>query len=186
VAGTSRKWLHGPRGVGVVAVDPAWWERLDAPATLHSHVGDGAEVRADPSLALFEAPEAPVAARVGLATAVGELLEAGPEDVTATLAAKGRRLRELLAERVPGLPLGEPVEEPSAIVTIHPCEDGVAASVVRALDAAGVRAGVVPAGRAVDTTRDVVRLAPAPWVPDDALELVADVVAGAWPGVRRE
>jgi hercynylcysteine S-oxide lyase len=185
VAGTSRKWLHGPRGVGIVAVDPAWWERLDAHATLHSHVGAGTEARADPSVALFEAPEAPVAARVGLAAAVGELLEAGPEDVMATLAGKGRRLRELLAERAPGLPLGEPVEEPSAIVTIHPCDDGVARGIVAALDAAGVRAGVVPAERAVDTTRDVVRLAPAPWVPDDALELAADVVARAWRGVRR-
>jgi pyridoxal 5-phosphate dependent beta-lyase len=102
VAGTSRKWLHGPRGVGFVAVDPEWWERLDAPATLHSRTGAAAAVRADPAIALFEAPEAPVAARVGLATAVGELLEAGPDEVMATLAAKGRRLRGLLAERVPG------------------------------------------------------------------------------------
>jgi pyridoxal 5-phosphate dependent beta-lyase len=126
VAGTSRMWLRGPRGVGFVAVDPAWWERLHAPATLHSHVGTGPEARADPAIALFEAPEAPVAARLGLATAVGELLEEGPEDVAATLAAKGRLLRGLLAERVPGLPLGEPVDEPSAIVTMHPHAEGVA------------------------------------------------------------
>jgi pyridoxal 5-phosphate dependent beta-lyase len=179
VAGTSRKWLHGPRGVGFVAVDPVWWERLDAPATLHSHLGSGTEVRADPAISLFEAPEAPVAARVGLATAVGQLLETGPEDVLATLAAKGRRLRELLVERVPGLPLGEPVEEPSAIVTIHPRGNGVAAAIADALEAAGVRAGVVPAGRALDTAWDVARLAPAPWVPDAGLELAADVVARA-------
>jgi len=183
VAGTSRKWLHGPRGVGFVAVDPAWWERLDAPATLHSHLGTGTDVRADPAVSLFEAPEAPVAGRVGLATAVGELLEAGPEQVAATLAGKGRRLREVLAERAAGLPLGEPVEEPSAIVTIHPCEDGVATAVVAALDAAGVRAGVVPAGRAVDTTRAVVRLAPAPWVADDGLVRAAEVVAAALSAV---
>jgi hypothetical protein len=62
-------------------------------------------------------------------------------------------------------------------VTIRPQKDGVAAAIVAALDAAGVRAGVVPAGRAVDTTRDVVRLAPAPWVPDGGLERAADVVA---------
>jgi hypothetical protein len=168
--------------VGFVGVDPAWEERLNAPATLQSHVGTGADARADPGIALFEAPEAPVAARVGLATAVGELLEAGPEEVVTTLAAKGRRLRGLLAERVPGIPLGEPVDEPSAIVTIHPRQDGVAAEIVAALDAAGVRAGMVPAGRAVDTTRDVARLAPAPWVPDAGLARAADVVARALLG----
>ena len=68
-------------------------------------------------------------------------------------------------------------------MTIHPREDGVAAAVVAALDAAGVRAGVVPAGRAVDTTRDVVRLAPAPWVPDDGLVRAAEVVAAALSAV---
>ena len=179
VAGTSRKWLHGPRGVGFVGVDPLWWDQLDAPASLSSHIGIGPDARADPAVALFEAPEAPVAARVGLATAVGELLEAGSDGVASTLAAKGQRLRGLLAERVPGVPLGEPVDEPSAIVTIHPRKDGVAAAIVSALQDAGVRAGVVAAGRALDTTRDVARLAPAPWVLDDALELAADVVARA-------
>jgi hypothetical protein len=69
-----------------------------------------------------------------IAAMVAELLEAGPEEVAGTLTAKGQRLRGLLAERVPGLPLGEP---------------------------------------------------PAPWVPDDGLELAADVVARALRGARR-
>jgi hypothetical protein len=43
---------------------------------------------------------------------------------------------------------------------------------------------MVPAGRAVDTPRDVARLAPAPWVPDEGLELAADVVARAVLGAR--
>jgi pyridoxal 5-phosphate dependent beta-lyase len=179
VAGTSRKWLHGPRGVGFVVVDPRWWAQLDAPATLQSHLGTGADVRADAAVALFEPAEAPVAARVGLAAAVGELVEAGPQAVAAVLAAKGRLLRALLVERLPGVPLGEPVDEHSAIVTLHPRSDGAAGVVVGALDAAGVRAGVVPAGRALDTPRDVARLSPAPWVADADLERVAEVVARA-------
>ncbi len=179
VAGTSRKWLHGPRGVGFVVVDPRWWARLDAPGTLQSHLGAGAGTRADPDVGLFEPAEAPVAARVGLATAVAELVAAAPGQVAATLAAKGPLLRGLLAERLPGVPLGEPLDEPSAIVTLHPRADGVAGAVVAALDAAGVRAGLVPAGRALDSPRDVARLSPAPWVQDADLERVAGVVVQA-------
>jgi pyridoxal 5-phosphate dependent beta-lyase len=146
---------------------------------LQSHLGTGADARADAAVALFEPAEAPVAARVGLAAAVGELVEAGPQAVAAVLAAKGRLLRALLVERLPGVPLGEPVDEPSAIVTLHPRSDGAAGVVVGALDAAGIRAGVVPAGRALDAPRDVARLSPAPWVADADLERAAEVVARA-------
>ncbi len=61
--GTSRKWLCGPRGVGLLAVDPAWAPRLEPPpATAHGPAG----------LRRFDAAETHVAGRVGWAVAVQE------------------------------------------------------------------------------------------------------------------
>jgi pyridoxal 5-phosphate dependent beta-lyase len=182
VAGTSRKWLHGPRGVGFVVVAQQWRRHLAGPPTLHSHIGAGGDVRADPDVALFEPGEAPVAARVGLAAAVAELVAAGPAAVTDRLAALGPALRGLLLERVPGLPLGEPVDEPSAIVTIRTTEPGQARAVVAALGEDGLRANVVPAGRALDVDADIARLAPAPWVTPEHLERAAKSVRRAYAG----
>ncbi len=179
VAGTSRKWLHGPRGVGFAVVGAQWRPHLAGPPTLHSHAGQGADVRADPDVSVLEPREAAVAARVGLAAAVAELVAAGPDAVATRLAGLGVALRHLLLERVPALPLGEPVDEPSAIVTIGAAGPGRARQVVAALAAQGLRAGVVPAGRALDVPVDVVRLSPAPWVTHEHLERAADVVAAA-------
>ena len=152
---------------------------LAGPPTLHSHAGQGADVRADPEISVLEPREAAVAARVGLAAAVAELVAAGPDAVSARLAGLGVALRRLLLDRVPSLPLGEPADEPSAIVTIGAAGPGRARQVVAALAAQGLRAGVVPAGRALDVPVDVVRLSPAPWVTHEHLERAADVVAAA-------
>lgn len=81
---TSRKWLAGPRGVGVVAVTPAAAERLRLPP------GEPAGVRR------LQSQEAHVAGRVGLAVAVAEHLAAGPERVRERLAALGSRAAGIL------------------------------------------------------------------------------------------
>ena len=66
---TSRKWLTGPRGVGVLGVAEPWWDRLRIVAPeLEKSVRP-----ADSSpLWLLDATEANVAAWVGLCTAVAE------------------------------------------------------------------------------------------------------------------
>lgn len=111
VYSSSRKWLAGPRGVGMLAVTPSLAERLrprlpppewDLPFTV---------------LERFEHGEANVAARVGLSVALGEYLAAGPEDIRARLAELGRLTRDTLAE-VEGWSVVEPVDEPTAITTL--------------------------------------------------------------------
>jgi len=112
---TSRKWLTGPRGVGVLGVAGPWWDRLRifAPELEKS-------IRpADSSpLWLLDATEANVAAWVGLCTAVAEYLAAGPDRVWARLAEVGRQTREALAG-LPGWAVADPVDARSAIVALR-------------------------------------------------------------------
>ncbi|RBY96413.1 ergothioneine biosynthesis PLP-dependent enzyme EgtE [Blastococcus sp. TF02-8] len=114
VYGTSRKWLAGPRGVGMLFVRPRVAAELvpllPAPADV-------------PPLRAFESGEAHVAGRVGLVVATGEHLAVGPEAVRERLAALGRRTRELL-DGVRGWRVVEPVDEPTATTTLRP-PDGV-------------------------------------------------------------
>jgi len=114
VYSTSRKWLAGPRGVGVLCVRPA----LAAELTPVLAEPDG-----EPPLRAFESGEAHVAGRVGLVMAVGDHLAAGPDRVRGRLAALGRATRELLAG-VGGWSVVEPVDEPTATTTLRP-PDGV-------------------------------------------------------------
>jgi hercynylcysteine S-oxide lyase len=98
VYASSRKWLAGPRGVGVLAVRPG--------------------LLGQDSLARLAHVEANIAARVAFSVAVGEHLSAGPEHVRARLAEVGRTTREALAD-VPGWRVVEPVDEPTAITTLE-------------------------------------------------------------------
>src|SRR5438094_5736468 len=111
---TSRKWLTGPRGVGMLGVAGPWWDRLRifAPELEKS-------IRpADSSpLWLLDATEANVAAWVGLCTTVADYLAAGPSRVWARLAEVGRQVREALAG-LPGWAVADPVAAPSAIVAL--------------------------------------------------------------------
>ncbi|WP_310776848.1 ergothioneine biosynthesis PLP-dependent enzyme EgtE [Mycobacterium sp. Z3061] len=99
---SSRKWMAGPRGVGVLALRPELMEQLIPRVPL----GFG---------------EANVAARVGFSVAVGEHLACGPERIRARLAELGGIARRLLAD-VDGWVVVEEVEEPSAITTLAPTE----------------------------------------------------------------
>jgi pyridoxal 5-phosphate dependent beta-lyase len=95
---SSRKWLAGPRGVGVLAVRPG--------------------LLPDEALGRLAHVEANIAARVAFSVAVGEHLSAGPEHVRARLAAVGRTTRDALAD-VPGWRVVEPADEPTAITTLE-------------------------------------------------------------------
>lgn len=101
---SSRKWMAGPRGVGVLALRPELMERLTT--RLPAPLGFG---------------EANVAARVGFSVAVGEHLACGPERIRARLAELGGIARSLLSD-IDGWAVVEAVEEPSAITTLVPVD----------------------------------------------------------------
>lgn len=116
VYGTGRKWLAGPRGVGYLAVRPDTGVRLRPvwPA-----------LRADPRPGevpvawQLESREGNIAGRVGLAQAVREHLELGPEQLHAQLAGVGGRTRRALAD-LPGWAVCDGVDAPGAVTTLLP------------------------------------------------------------------
>jgi pyridoxal 5-phosphate dependent beta-lyase len=121
VYSTSRKWLAGPRGVGVLCVRPA------VAAQLVPVLPAAADL---PPLRGLESGEAHVAGRVGLVLAVGEHLAAGPDRVRERLAALGRAGRQVL-DGAAGWRVVEPLEEPTATTTLRP-PDGVDVVATRA------------------------------------------------------
>ena len=114
VYGTSRKWLAGPRGVGMLCVRPSLAAQLTPVLP---------EPEGVPPMRAFESGEAHVAGRVGLVVAVGDHLAAGPLRVRERLGAIGRATRELL-DGVAGWRVVEPAGEPTATTTLRP-PDGV-------------------------------------------------------------
>ncbi len=113
VYGTSRKWLTGPRGVGFAAVRPD--SRLRASV---------AEMEAGASGGF-------IAGRLGLGIAVSELIDLGTDLVFAELAAIGAMTRERLSG-VGSWEVLEPIDEPSALVTLAPPPGFAADDVVAA------------------------------------------------------
>ena len=114
VYSTSRKWLAGPRGVGVLCARPAIAAQLTPVLP---------EPEGEPPLRAFESGEAHVAGRVGLVVAVGDHVAAGPDRVRERLAALGRATRQVL-DGVAGWRVVEPEDEPTATTTLLP-PDGV-------------------------------------------------------------
>jgi hercynylcysteine S-oxide lyase len=156
---SSRKWLAGPRGVGVLALRPAFAAGLA------------------PRLPPLESGEANIAARVGYALALGEHLAAGPPAVRARLAEVGRATRTALAD-IPGWRVVEPVGEPTALTTLEPTGDAVPAR---------VRSRLIAEHRIVTTacelvrapyelTRAVLRVSPHVDVTDNELEQFAEAL----------
>lgn len=148
--GTARKWLRGPRGGGWVAASPTVGAALvpDRPTL----TGVGAT-----GVARLGAGEGSIAARVGLAAALDELAEAGPETVFARLAALGRLARGRL-HGLAGWSVLEPLDEASALVTLsHP--DRQPPAVARTLLEDGIVVSAIPAERApADLDCDVLRV----------------------------
>lgn len=116
VYGTGRKWLAGPRGVGYLAVRAGTAARLRPvwPALREEDwPGDV------PLAHRLESREAHVAGRVGLARAVRDHLDLGPERVHAALADAGRRTRLALAD-LPGWTVLDGPDAPGALTTLVP------------------------------------------------------------------
>ena len=121
---SARKWLAGPRGVGVLAIRPELAQRL-RPRLPPPEWGLGI-----PVMQRLELGEANVAARVGCSVALGEHLAAGPGQIRDRLAQLGRTTRTALSD-VNGWRVVEPLGEPTAITTLAPT-DGADPQRVRA------------------------------------------------------
>jgi len=146
---TGRKWLTGPRGVGIIGVTDPWWDRLKISAS--DLIADSRPADSSP-LWLIGATEDNVAAQVGLCTAVAEYLQAGPARVADRLAEVGRQTRQALA-RLPGWQVADPPDAPSAIVALRAANgQDIARTRARLLDEHGI---VVTAGAITRAPRDM-------------------------------
>ncbi|HEY1625772.1 MAG TPA: aminotransferase class V-fold PLP-dependent enzyme [Streptosporangiaceae bacterium] len=116
VYSTSRKWLTGPRGVGVLAVAGQWWDklRIQPPELLRGAFGT--------PLRYVEPGEAHMAGRIGLCNAVREFIEAGQEAVWQRLAEVGTQTREALADLPGWSVVPAPAGAGSAITGLRPDE----------------------------------------------------------------
>jgi pyridoxal 5-phosphate dependent beta-lyase len=121
---SSRKWIAGPRGVGMLAV------RSELMEGLHPRLAAPEWASAFSVAQQLEFGEANIAARVGFSLALGEHLAYGPAAVQARLAELGSLSRTILAD-VAGWVVVEEAEEPSAITTLAPV-DGADPQAVRA------------------------------------------------------
>jgi pyridoxal 5-phosphate dependent beta-lyase len=204
--GTSRKWLAGPRGVGFLivpgltadpaadlAADPEPYPGLEpepdlkpdlradmdaaAPA-LGGHVWAGERPSPRDGAIRYESSEAGIAARVGLGVAVQEHVELGPSALHGHLASLGGAARHLLDGRG-GWRVVEPLDEPSAIVTLRP-PPGVTVEETAARAAAeALLVGRVPVARApLDLREPVLRVSPPPGTPPETLARLARVLDG--------
>ncbi|MET9200562.1 aminotransferase class V-fold PLP-dependent enzyme [Gordonia sp. NPDC003585] len=156
VYGTSRKWLTGPRGVGFVAV------RRDCLRPVE-----------------IDSSEAFVAGRLGLGVAVREVLAVGQQRVFRELAAVGRATRERLTG-IASWEVLEPVDEPSAIVTLAPPPGWGAGDVAAARDkllSLGILVTAADPWRApLATEQSVLRLSPHLDLRRTDLDRVADAL----------
>jgi hercynylcysteine S-oxide lyase len=171
---SARKWIAGPRGVGVLAVRSDLMERLSPrlPAPEWAHPLTVAQQ--------LEFGEANVAARVGFSVALGEHLAYGPEAVRARLAELGGISRTVLAD-VPGWAVVEEVEEPSAITTLA-AVDGANPAAVRAWLCAERRILTTYASVArapLELTAPVLRISPHVDTTADDLETFAEALIAA-------
>lgn len=109
---TSRKWLAGPRGVGVLAVAASY---RDALRVTRSAMAPGDL----PVVHHLESHDAHIAGRVGLCVAVAEHLAVGPAAMRQRLVDVGRWTREELAD-VPGWAVVSPADAGCAITALRP------------------------------------------------------------------
>ncbi|HEY2577622.1 MAG TPA: aminotransferase class V-fold PLP-dependent enzyme, partial [Streptosporangiaceae bacterium] len=112
---TSRKWLAGPRGIGLLAVAERWWDGLQVrPSPMQLAAMPGAS-----PVRLLESHEANVPGRAGLCTSVREYTGAGPAKVWSRLAEVGTLTRQAL-RGLPGWAVVEPGGTSVAITALRP------------------------------------------------------------------
>ena len=145
LAGTSRKYLRGPRGAGFLWVAREWIARVEPPL-MEGHAAEWVEpdryvLRSDGKR--FEVWEANYAARLGFGAAVDYALALGVERIWARVHALGEALRRRLAA-VPGVTVHDLGAVRGGIVSFA-VRDVAAAAVKSALRAASINVHVSPA-----------------------------------------
>ena len=163
--GTSRKWLCGPRGIGFAVVAPDWGEQLAPPPTPAAVANTGVR--------RFEAPEAHVAGRVGLAVAVQEWTP----DVIAESARLASYARTVL-DGGGGWRVVEPVDEPTAITTLFSPAGADPFAARELLQQRAFVTSAVPVSRAADMTAPVLRVSTAAWLTEADIDGAAAVLSG--------
>ena len=131
LAGTSRKYLRGPRGVGFLWVARDWIERLEPPL-MEGHAAEWVEpdryvIR--PDAKRFEVWESNVGARLGFGAAIEYAQVLGLERIWARVQERGETLRARLAA-VPGVTVRD----------LGVVRGGIVSFTVRGVDAARVKA----------------------------------------------
>ncbi|MBV8930529.1 MAG: ergothioneine biosynthesis PLP-dependent enzyme EgtE [Mycobacteriaceae bacterium] len=173
---TSRKWLAGPRGVGVLAVRP------DLAARLRPRLPPPDWPSAIPPLRRLELGETNLAARVAFSVAVGEHMTTGADRMRSRLAEVGGRTRAGLTG-IEGWRVVEPHDTPTAITTLAPT-DG--ADVVRVRAELIARHSIVttvagPDRAPFELSGPVLRLSPHVDLTDDDVATFADALAALTP-----
>jgi len=171
---SSRKWMAGPRGVGVLAISAELAHRL-RPRLPPPEMGLGI-----PVMKSLELGEANVAARVGYSVALGEHLAAGPGQIRDRLAQLGGMTRTALAD-VKGWRVVEPLGEPTAITTLAPT-DGADPERVRAwlIAERGILTTYAEVQRApYEMTMPVLRASPHVDTTEEDLDQFAEALAAA-------
>jgi cysteine desulfurase/selenocysteine lyase len=139
IVAPARKWLRGPRGQAVAALSGAALSQLTAPPLMDLAgvvwPADGEPSPRDDARR-FESFEFSVAGRLGFGAALGELLDAGPAAVTATIDERVRLLRSALAA-CDGVTVHEPADSDAAFLTFT-CADVQPSDVALALGEAGI------------------------------------------------
>jgi len=155
---TSRKWLTGPRGVGLLAVSDRWWDTLQVRT---SPLAVGSVRPGTPPVRLLESHEANVAGRIGLCTAVREHLDTGPRNVWLRLAKVGELTREALAG-LPGWAVLGPGGASSAITALRATAgQDIGGTRSRLLAAHGiVTTAQIPARAPREMTEPLLRVSP--------------------------
>ena len=131
LAGTSRKYLRGPRGVGFLWVARDWIERLEPPL-MEGHAAEWVEpdryvIR--PDAKRFEVWESNVGARLGFGAAIEYAQALGLERIWARVQERGETLRARPAA-VPGVTVRD----------LGVVRGGIVSFTVRGVDAARVKA----------------------------------------------
>ena len=131
LAGTSRKYLRGPRGVGFLWVARDWIERLEPPL-MEGHAAEWVEpdryvIR--PDAKRFEVWESNVGARLGFGAAIEYAQALGLERIWTRVRERGETLRARLAA-VPGVTVRD----------LGVVRGGIVSFTVRGVDAARVKA----------------------------------------------
>jgi cysteine desulfurase/selenocysteine lyase len=145
VVATGRKFLRGPRGTGLLYVDPELRARARpaAPDVRGAQWSSAYQYEVSPGARRYETWESSHALRLGLGTALDEALDLGVALIRDHVTELAERLRAGLSG-VPGIRRTDPTAAASGIVTFLR-EDEDPRQTVRDLRATGFRLTTVPA-----------------------------------------